>query len=99
MDQSQSDVSLTDVSNQPTSQPLKPTARSVETFTNQMVFNIIGEVTRRNSADLLEGASTTQQAPHDTSMSSAPPHQKYRQILNGLLILFFNLSDIFLTQK
>ena len=77
IDQSQSDISLCDASQQPTLQPSKPTARSVETLTNQMVFSIIGEVTRRNSADLLEGASTMPQAAQDTPTSLAPVHHKY----------------------
>lgn len=63
---------MSDAQAQPTAQPLKPTARSVETLTNQMVFNIIGEVTRRNSAELLEGVTSNQQNMQESSASSVP---------------------------
>ncbi|KAJ1527946.1 hypothetical protein ONE63_007879 [Megalurothrips usitatus] len=71
IDKAQSDETSSDSGSQLSSQPSKPTARSVETLTNELVFNIIGEVTRRNSSELLEGVPSTQQ-PQEPATSVTP---------------------------
>lgn len=76
IDNTECDVIVSDAQTQPAAQPLKPTARSVETLTNQMVFNIIGEVTRRNSAELLEGVTSNQQNLQESSASTVPSMAK-----------------------
>ncbi|KAE8748468.1 hypothetical protein FOCC_FOCC004763 [Frankliniella occidentalis] len=100
IDKPQLDVSISDIPGQTATQPLKPTARSVETLTNQMVFNIIGEVTRRNSAELLEGLSSSQPTSQDTSVCTAPAEVKIgeQKFLNceaiSLQVAFLQLAAL-----
>lgn len=69
LDKPLSDLNVSDTL---ASQPSKPTARSVETLTNQIVCNIIGEVTRRNSAELMDGVSSAQSSSLGTSVLNNP---------------------------